>query len=90
MCGICTSRCPAELSQYNIAMLCRRLTGRHIWPKAPHLQEMVKKIESGRYQEPLKKLMSADLQTLRKLYVDREMEPHTAEEMWTPQEKQYL
>jgi heterodisulfide reductase subunit C len=90
MCGICTSRCPAELAQYHIAMLARRITGRHIRPAAAHVQDMVQRIESGRYEEPLKKLMAADLQTLRKLYVEREMEPHTGDEMWEPSVKQFL
>lgn len=90
MCGICTSRCPAELGQYNIAILCRRLTARHLMPAAEHLKEMIQRIESGRYEEPLKKLMIADLETLRKLYVEREMESHAADEMWEPQEKQFL
>lgn len=90
MCGICTSRCPAELGQYNIAILCRRLTGRHLLPKAAHVAEMVQRIEAGRYNEPLKRLMTADLQTLRDLYVEREMEPHTADEMWEPADKTFL
>ena len=90
MCGICTSRCPAELGQYNIGMLCRRLTGKHIRTPAHHVFDQIKRIEEGRYEEPLKKLMTADLQTLRKLYVEREMEPHTGDEMWEPQEKTYL
>ena len=41
-------------------------------------------------EPPLKKLMTADLETLRKLYVEREMESHAADEMWEPQEKQFL
>lgn len=90
MCGICTSRCPAELGQYNIGMLCRRLTAKHIRTPAHHVFEQIKRIEEGRYEEPLKKLMTADLATLRKLYVEREMEPHTGDEMWEPQEKTYL
>jgi heterodisulfide reductase subunit C len=90
MCGICTSRCPAELGQYNIGMLCRRLTGKHIRTPAHHVFEQIKRIEEGRYEEPLKRLMTADLETLRKLYVEREMEPHTGDEMWQPQEKTYL
>jgi formate hydrogenlyase subunit 6/NADH:ubiquinone oxidoreductase subunit I len=90
MCGICTSRCPAELAQYNIAMLARRLTGRHIRLQATHVQDMIARVNSGRYEEPLRQLMSADLQTLRKLYVDREMEPHTGDEMWEPSDKKYL
>lgn len=90
MCGICASRCPAELGQYNIGIVSRRITGRHIRPRAEHLQDMIQRIESGRYEEPLKKLMTADTETLRKLYVEREMEPHTADEMWEPQVKLYL
>jgi heterodisulfide reductase subunit C len=90
MCGICTSRCPAELGQYNIAILCRRLTARHLRPKAEHVQNMIERIESGVYEEPLRQLMTADLETLRKLYVDRQMEPHTAEEMWEPDDKRFL
>jgi heterodisulfide reductase subunit C len=90
MCGICTSRCPAELGQYNIAMLARRLTGRYIKPQAQHLKDMVERIQSGRYEEPLNKLVTADLETLRKLYVDRQMEPHTGDEMWEPDDKRFL
>ncbi len=90
MCGICASRCPAELGQYNIAILCRRLTGRHLRPRAGHVQDMIERIESGRYEDMLSGLINADLQTLRKLYVEREMEPHTGDEMWEPQEKQFL
>ena len=33
MCGLCTARCPAEEVQYNVAILCRRLYGKHIVPK---------------------------------------------------------
>jgi heterodisulfide reductase subunit C len=90
MCGICTSRCPAELAQYHIAMLCRRMTGKYLTPQAPHLPEMLRRIESGRYEEPLRQLMTADRETLRKLYVERQMEPHTGDEMWEPDDNRFL
>ncbi len=90
MCGICTSRCPAELAQYNIGILCRRLTGRHIRRKANHVEQMIERVAQGRYEKALQDLMSADLETLRKLYVDRQMEPHTADEMWEPDDKRFL
>lgn len=90
MCGICASRCPAELGQYNIAMLCRRLTARHLWPKAQHVQDMVAKIDAGAFEKPLETLMKADLETLRRLYVERQMEPHTGGEMWEPDDKSFL
>ncbi len=90
MCGICTSRCPAELSQYNIAILCRRLTGKYIRPRAKHVLDMIERVNSGRFETMLNGLMTADMETLRKLYVDREMEPHGAPETWEPAEKQFL
>jgi len=90
MCGICTSRCPAELSQYHIASLCRRLTGRYIRPQAEHLKEMVERINSGRYEDMLNSLITSDEETLRKLYVERQMEPHTADEQWEPDEREFL
>jgi heterodisulfide reductase subunit C len=90
MCGICASRCPAELGQYNIAILCRRLTAKHLRPRADHVHEMVERIEAGRYEKALNELMSVDLETLRRLYVERELEPHTAPELWEPQDKDFL
>lgn len=90
MCGICAARCPAELGQYNIGIMCRRITGKHINPRAEHLREMIERINSGRYEDPLNKLVNSDLQTLRKLYVEREMEPHTAPEDWAPTDKAFL
>jgi formate hydrogenlyase subunit 6/NADH:ubiquinone oxidoreductase subunit I len=90
MCGICTSRCPAELPQYHIAEMCRRMTGRHIRIPANHVYDMIDRIESGRYEEPLNKLMATDMATLRKLYVDREFEPYPADEMWEPDKPEFL
>ena len=90
MCGICAARCPAELGQYNIGIMCRRIAGKHIKPRAEHVREMIDRINSGRYAEPLNKLINFDLETLRKLYVDRQMEPHNAPEEWTPDDKSFL
>ncbi len=90
MCGICASRCPAELGQYNIAILCRRLAGRHLAPRAEHLKEQVERIESDRYEDMLGSLINADRELLRKLYVERQMEPHTADEMWEPDDREFL
>lgn len=90
MCGICAARCPAELGQYNIGIMCRRITGKHIKPRAEHVREMVERINTGRYEEPLNRLINSDVATLRKLYVERQMEPHTAPEEWTPDQKDYL
>lgn len=89
-CGLCTARCPGELPQYHIGQLARRLNGKYIMPRAEHLKERVEQIESGRYEESLRKLMKMGTNELKKIYVDREYEPDVADEFWVPEEKQYL
>lgn len=74
MCGLCASRCPAELVQYNIGILCRRLYGRHIAPRAEHLAKRVEEIKSGKFDEELNKLMSMSKDELQKLYDARDIE----------------
>jgi len=90
MCGLCTARCPAEIGQYNIGILCRRLKGKYLVPKAQHLQEVLKKLEAGDYEEGLGELMQTDKDSLKKLYVEREIEPAESEDDWEPKEHNYL
>ena len=90
MCGLCSARCPAEEAQYNIAILARRLYGRHVLPRAQHLEERVRQVEDGRYEAMLKDIMKTDKDTLIKLYTERQMEPDNADEMWEPDDKSYL
>jgi ferredoxin len=90
MCGLCTARCPAEEAQYNIGILCRRLFGRHLAPRAKHVSKVVKDIKDGKFNRDLAALKKADLQTLKKLYSDRETEPDEADEFWEPENKKYL
>jgi heterodisulfide reductase subunit C len=90
MCGLCTSRCPAEICQYNVAILGRRLYAKYVAAKAEHLASMVKKVETGSYEPMLKELMKTDEETLKKLYTAREIEPEQADEYWTPKDKTYL
>ena len=84
MCGLCAARCPAELVQYNIGILARRLVGRHGRPRAEHLQETKKKIEAGRFEPGLDKLMGLERDELMRVYSAREMEPQEADEDWRP------
>ena len=74
MCGLCASRCPAETVQYNIAILCRRLYGRHVAPRAKHVQDRIDEIEEGVFDGELEQLMQKDEETLRKLYTERNIE----------------
>ena len=90
MCGLCSARCPAEEVQYNVAILNRRLYGRHIAEKAKHLKKVVDAVEKGKYEKGLKELKKMDLETLKKAYNEREVEPDMAEEDWKPDNVTYI
>lgn len=90
MCGLCAARCPAELKQYHIAELARRLVGVHLMPKSQHLSEASKRIREGRYDAMLDELAALGDDEIRERYVQREMEPQEDDPDWFPQEKKYL
>lgn len=75
MCGLCAARCPAEEAQYNIAILCRRLYGKYLAPKARHLAERIAEIKAGKFDDELERLKKMSKEELRKLYNEREIEP---------------
>ncbi len=88
-CGLCSSRCPAQIQHFHLAQLCRRLHAKYQVPRAEHLQSRVTDIKAGKYDEMLKNLVDSDEESLRKLYVEREMEPQNSEG-WEPQDKSFL
>jgi formate hydrogenlyase subunit 6/NADH:ubiquinone oxidoreductase subunit I len=75
MCGLCASRCPAEIVQYNVAILGRRLYSRHLAHPAAHLAARVQEIEAGGCDADLAAMVANDEATLRRLYDAREIEP---------------
>lgn len=74
MCGLCAARCPAEIVQYNIGILCRRLYGKYIAPTAKHLTERIQEVEAGKFDEKLEELTKADKSKLQELYKNRDIE----------------
>lgn len=74
MCGLCVSRCPAEIMHYNVAILCRRLFGRYMVPKAEHLKKRVKEIKEGKFDKELEEYLTTDIDRLKKLYEERDIE----------------
>ena len=90
MCGLCAARCPAEEVQYNVGILARRLYGRYIVPEAKHVSDSVKHIEQGKFEKGLKELMAMDLENLKKVYNEREIEPDMADEFWEPKDKKHI
>lgn len=75
MCGLCAARCPAEEAQYNVAILCRRLYGKHLALKSQHLKERIEEIGAGKFDEELTKLKSMGKEELRQRYRERDIEP---------------
>jgi heterodisulfide reductase subunit C len=60
MCGMCAARCPAELSPFNIALLIRRMFGKHVIPASPQLGQRLKEITAGEFKEGMEELRKAD------------------------------
>jgi succinate dehydrogenase/fumarate reductase-like Fe-S protein len=75
MCGLCAARCPAEESQYNYAILARRLYGRYLTPRSQHLADRLTEIERGDFQAAIAELRAADRDALKKRYAERDIEP---------------
>jgi succinate dehydrogenase/fumarate reductase-like Fe-S protein len=71
-CGICALRCPAEIPQYHVGQLARRLYGKYLSPKTPTLKKRVNEVESGNYDEEYEKLSTLDLDQLKQRYVDQQ------------------
>lgn len=74
MCGLCASRCPAEIVQYNVGILARRLYGRHVVPTAKHLADRVEETMAGKFNDEINQLMQMNKEELQKLYDARDIE----------------
>ncbi|MEO0081880.1 MAG: 4Fe-4S dicluster domain-containing protein [candidate division WOR-3 bacterium] len=78
MCGLCASRCPAEIVQYNVALLARRIVGAKIRPRAPHLRDRLRELETGECLPAVEELTRLGEQELSERYYDkkvRDIEP---------------
>ncbi|OYD16400.1 4Fe-4S ferredoxin [candidate division WOR-3 bacterium JGI_Cruoil_03_51_56] len=78
MCGLCASRCPAEIVHYNVALLARRITGSKIHKRSSHLKERLKEIRERKFDKDIERLMKSSEQELSKMYYDkkiRDIEP---------------
>lgn len=68
MCGLCAVRCPANIAPYRLAMLGRRLVGRHLTARAPDVTARLEELRAGVYDAELDELMTADKETLESMY----------------------
>lgn len=74
MCGVCSSRCPAGISHPQVAMLARRINGKYLAPHCDHLENRVKEIKDGTFEELLEALMGKPIDEMKELYNNREIE----------------
>lgn len=74
MCGVCSSRCPAGITHPHVALLARRLTGKYLAPKSEHLEERVREIKNGDFNELIENLMGKPIEELKELYNTRVIE----------------
>ncbi len=75
MCGLCAARCPQGLQPYNVAILCRRLQGKHKARRSEHLNRRLGEITAGKFQEELRTLKQSSTDEIKKRYNAREIEP---------------
>jgi len=68
MCGMCAARCPAELTPFNIALLIRRMYGKHLIPPSPQLAQRLKEIREGKFEEELNQLKESNQTELQERY----------------------
>lgn len=74
MCGVCSSRCPAEISHPQVALLARRINGKYLAPKTQHLEDRVNEIAQGKFESLIQDIMNKPLAEIKELYNNREIE----------------
>jgi heterodisulfide reductase subunit C len=74
-CGLCAMRCPAEIVQYHVGQLGRRMYGRHGLGAPEHLAKRVQEIENGKFKKALDAMTSCSNEEIRKKYTERVIEP---------------
>ena len=88
LCGACAAKCPAEISQPHVALLARRIYGRHILPLPSGLGQRISDIDAGRYHRVLEKLTRLQFEELMKVYTLREQEPQESDQ-WVPKNPKF-
>ncbi len=83
MCGACASKCPAEISQPSVALLARRIYGRHMLAIPESLYRRIGEIAKGRYDKVLERLTRLSTEELKNVYIQREQEPQESRG-WAP------
>lgn len=71
-CGLCAIRCPAEIVHYHVAQLGRRMYSVHGLKKEENVENRVKEIEKGKFNQDFKKFLDMDEQEIKQAYRDQQ------------------
>ena len=73
-CGLCALRCPAEIVQYNVGLLARRLYGKYLSKKSKQLKKRIREVKNHKYDKEYKDMIKMDKDKLKKKYYERDLE----------------
>ena len=73
-CGMCALRCPAEIPQFQVGVLARRLYGRYLRPDSKHLLDRIQEMNDHVYDAEYAELMALSKKDLKKRYYERDTE----------------
>lgn len=73
-CGMCAIRCPAEIVQYNVGLLARRLYGKYLSKESKQLKKRIEEIKKHIYDKEYEELMKMKKEKIKKEYYERDLE----------------
>ena len=73
-CGLCAIRCPAEIVQYSVGILAKRLYGRYLSPRSEKLKKRIKEMKDSKYDKEYEEMMKMKKDKLKKKYYERDLE----------------
>ena len=73
-CGMCAIRCPAEIVQYNVGLLARRLYGKYLSKESKQLKKRIEEIKKHQYDSEYEELMKMKKEKIKKKYYERDLE----------------
>ncbi|UCC38523.1 MAG: 4Fe-4S dicluster domain-containing protein [Candidatus Aminicenantes bacterium] len=73
-CGMCAIRCPAEIVQYNVGLLARRLYGKYLAKESKQLKKRIEEVKKHKYDKEYEELIKMKKDKLKKKYYERDLE----------------
>lgn len=73
-CGLCAIRCPAEIVQYNVGLLAKRLYGKYLSKESKQLKKRIKEVKGHKYDKEYKEFKKMKKEELKKSYYERDIE----------------